>query len=207
MVFIDILSLTYHPSHSHLNLKKTLVFFQISDSDETQPPSPGPEIQPPPSRYVSAVKFCEPGLEPELVETEAKEPMVRSSETDLTQYATQSSSLQLGSVLPLCEVGISTNIDNQTLNTAEIDTPYLYALDSCSLQLDSTEVPSQHSPSTPALKKIKVLNIDRSSQTFLTGEILCRSANIYTGPVCYVGSYVTQTYLSGKVECQGVYPK
>ena len=149
------------------------------------------------------MKVGEPELEPQLVETEAKEPMVRSP-SYLTQYAsqviehsdtdalnlsdietgyqqqTQNSSLQLGSVLPLGEVGISTDIENQTLYTAEIDTQYKYAFESCSLQLDSTELPSQHSPSTPALKKIKLLNTDRSSQTFLTGEIICKSTNIYT---------------------------
>jgi len=162
------------------------LFFQVSDSDETQPLSPGSEIQPP-SRNVTAMNVGEPELEPQLVETEAKEPMASSS--DLTQYASQviehsdtdalnlniiniktgyqqqthSRSIQLGGVLPLCEVGISTNIENQTLNTAETDTPYRYALDSYSLQLESTEQPSQHSPSTPAFKK-QILNILRHSR-------------------------------------------
>jgi len=44
------------------------LFSQVLDTDETQPPSPGSEVQPL-SRNVTAVNVGEPELEPQLVET------------------------------------------------------------------------------------------------------------------------------------------
>lgn len=221
-----------------------LYLLKISDSDETQPPSPGSKTQPPSpgitfSEQPAFTKDSSTSLRTDRAKSllEAREsipatettasstiegtlktvrptvPSHESSEFDETNVESQmlsltdiyalnippyESELQLGTELKInIDTVLPSGFDQlgSDLPTG-IDTQFQhYIYDSKSLQLDS--VPSTQG--VKGVKKIKLTNTDQASQTFYSGEILCKSSNIYTGCTCSLleGSYMTQTLISG----------
>ena len=124
------------------------------------------------------------------------------------EHALLSSALNLTDIdtphLQTFESGTCTlNLDTELELTDRV-TQYQHLYHSGSLQLDSeTSVPHGF-----GMKKVKLTNVDKASQTLLTGEILCTSENVYTGSVCCIheDSFLTQTLLTGKLEFCSPYP-